>query len=179
MSRSNKWLRAASVCFLVLIPLLAAAAIAGIVVYWGFGIDRWGNATLGQNFIVLTDRPPVPERQVFGLLASLPALVLWLYAMARLFVMFRSVGAGKVMALDTIRHLRAFALFSALSVVAGFALSGVMRWAIGEFDDQPLWTHLGFSVTHASVLFTSAIIFVASHIIQEGLEYKNEVEEYV
>ena len=179
LSRSKGWVRGASAGFLVAIPLLMLVATASVVVYWGFGLNRLGNDVLGQNFIVLWDQPPVAERRVYGLLAVLPALGFWLFAMQRLFVMFRNFYAGRTVGLETIRLLRSFALYSAIAVMAAFAFSGVMRWAAGQFDDAPLWTHLGFSATHAAVLFTAAIVFVASHIIEEGYEYKKETEEYV
>lgn len=179
LSRSKRWVRLASLGFLIVIPLLAAIVILGVVAFWGFGLDRLGNATLGANFFVLAEEPPVPERRIYGLLAVLPVAALWLYAMARLFAMFWQFRRGEVMAVTTIAHLRSFALFASLSVIAGFLLSGVMRWAMGRFDDAPLWTHLGFSGTHAAVLFMAAIMFVASHIVEEGYAYKRETEDYV
>lgn len=162
--------------FLCLIPLLALVAIAGVVSFWGFGVDHVDSSLVGQNFLVLGEAPPVPDRRVFGLLAALVPLLLWLYAQGRLFALCAS---GRALGPETVRHLRAFSLFAALAVLAGFALSGVMRWAAGEFDDAPLWTHLGFSTTHAAVLFMAAIMFVASHIIEEGYGYKRETEDYV
>ncbi|MBC2777323.1 DUF2975 domain-containing protein [Parasphingopyxis marina] len=179
MSRLKRWIIVASVGFLCLIPLFALVAIAGVVSYWGFGVDHVDSSLFGPNFLVLAEAPPVPERQVYGLVAALVPLLLWLCAQVRLFVMFALCASGRALGTATVRHLRAFSLYAALAVLSGFALSGVMRWAAGEFDDAPLWTHLGFSTTHAAVLFMAAIMFVASHIIEEGYDYKRETEEYV
>ncbi|QLC23717.1 hypothetical protein HFP57_00830 [Parasphingopyxis algicola] len=179
MSRSKGAVRAASAVLTVLIPFFALLAISGVVLFWGFGVHRIGNAALGENFIVLLDQPPVPERRLYGLVATLPALLFWLYASWRLFLMFRAFHTGPLIGPVTIRHLRAYALFSALAVLSAFLLSGVMRWALGQFDDAPLWTHLGFSVTHGLMLFSSAILYVASHVIEEGYAYRKETEEYV
>lgn len=179
MSRPLSWLRAASAGFIIAIPVMAVTAIAGVIAYWGLGLDRLGNASLGENFIVFAVNAPVPERRAYGLIATLPALLLWLYSMWRLFVMFLRFHTGRVIGLETVRHMRAFSLFAFLAVMAGFLLSGVMRWAMGVFDAAPLWTHLGFSTTHAAVLFTSAVVYVASYIIEEAYAYKRETEEYV
>ena len=178
-SRQNKWVRIASIGFVLLIPLLAALAVSGVFIFWGFGQNTLGNEALGSRFIVFAENPPHAERHLYGLVASLPALGCWLYSMWRLFRMFVEFRTGPLVADKTIKHLRAFSFFSFLAVVAGFLLSGVMRWAAGVFDDAPLWTHLGFSTTHAAVLFTSAIIYVASFIVEEGYAYKRETTEYI
>lgn len=179
MSIAPNRIRLASRIFLVLIPLIAALALAGVILFWGFGVERLGNDALGRNFIVLFEDAPLPERRLYGLLASLPVLFFWFYASWHLFAMFRNFLAGQFVGLETVRRLRAYAVYSALAVLSAFVLSGVMRWAMGYFDDAPLWTHLGFSVTHAAMLFSSAIIYVASHIVEQGYAYKKETEDYV
>ncbi len=178
-SRHKKWVRIASLGFLILIPVLALLAVCAVFIFWGLGENTLGNDALGSRFIVFAENPPHAARQLYGLLASIPALGFWLYSMWRLFSMFMEFRTGPLIADKTIRHLRAFSVFSFLAVVAGFVLSGVMRWAAGVFDDAPLWTHLGFSTTHASILFTSAIIYVASFIVEEGYSYKRETAEYI
>lgn len=178
-SRSKFWLRPASVVFIILIPLAILLALAALITYWGFGIDRVHSGVFGDNFIVLADRPPIADRRTFGLLASIPALLLWSAAMWNLLIMFVNFNRGILIGVEMVKHLRAFSLYSFLAVIAGFTLSGAMRWAMGVFDNAPLWTHLGFSTTHASILLTSAIIFFASHMIEEGYRYKQETEEYV
>jgi len=178
-SRQKKWVRAASAGFLMAIPLLAILAVSGVFIFWGLGQNTLGNDALGSEFIVLAENPPHAERRFYGLIASAPALLFWLYSMWRLFRMFLDFRTDSMIADNTIKHLRAFSLFSFIAVITGFLLSGVMRWAAGVFDDAPLWTHLGFSTTHASVLFTSAIIYVASFIVEEGYAYKREAAEYI
>lgn len=179
MSIAPNRIRLASRIFLVLTPLIAALALAGVVLFWGFGVERIGNDALGRNFIVLFEDAPLPERRIYGLGASLPVLFFWFCASWHLFAMFHNFLAGQLVGLATVRRLRAYARYSALAVLSAFALSGVMRWALGYFDDAPLWTHLGFSVAHAAMLFSSAIIYVASHIVEQGYAYKKETEDYV
>ncbi|MBL4871294.1 MAG: hypothetical protein JKX72_10110 [Robiginitomaculum sp.] len=174
MVKSKTWLRLASLGFIMLIPLMALFLLVGLVLYWGFDVR-----ILGKNFIILADQGPVPERKVYGALASLPATLLWVYALWRLFLLFFNFQIGKLVNEKTISHLRCFSLFSLLSVTSGFLLSGVVRWAMGVFDNEPLWTHLGFSDTHGAVLFSAAIIYVVTHIIEEGFAYKKETKEYV
>lgn len=179
MSTTQNGIRLASHIFMVLIPLIACLALAGVILFWGLGVERLGNDTLGRNFIVLFEDTPRPERRIYGLLATLPALFFWFCASWHLFAMFRNFLAGQLVGPVTVRRLRAYAVYSALAVLAAFLFSGVMRWAMGYFNDAPLWTHLGFSVSHAAMLFSSAIIFVASHIIEQGYAYKKETEDYV
>ncbi|KCZ94150.1 DUF2975 domain-containing protein [Hyphomonas johnsonii] len=173
-SSRKSWLRIASAAFLVTIPILAAAILAGTVTYWGLGIHE-----IGDNTIVLYDAPPVAERRVYGLLATLVPAALLIYALWQLFRMFLGFNTIDHVDTRTIVRLKAFSLFTFLGVLAAFLLSGVMRWAIGEFDNAPLWTHLGFSAAHAAVMFCTAVIYVAASIIDEGYAYKRETEEYV
>ncbi|WDI33115.1 hypothetical protein PUV54_07885 [Hyphococcus flavus] len=179
MGRSKQWLRLTSIGFLIVIPFLAFLAVAGIAAYWGFGVDRWGNDFVGENFIVIAEHPPVPERRLFGLAAILAPLTFLLLGFWRLFQLFLTFHDGRLVASGTINHLKAFSVFSSLAVLTSFMFSGVMRWAMGVFDNAPLWTHLGFSTTHAAVLFTSAIVYAATHIIEEGYAYKQETKEYL
>lgn len=179
LSRREQWLRIGAAGFLVLIPVLVLAAVAGLVAYWGFGLAEIDGGVLGDRFIVLADRAPDPERRLFGLLACLPALAFQLLGAWSLWRLFAGFRFGALVGMAAIRHLRSFAGYTALAVLAAFALSGVMRWAAGVFDDAPLWTHLGFSTTHAAVLFMAALVYMASFIIEEGEHYRRETEDYV
>lgn len=179
LSRRARWLRAGAIGFLVVIPVLLLTALAGLVAYWGFGLAEIDGGPLGARFIVLADRPPEPDRRFFGLLACLPAMGLQLLGAGSLWRLFAGFRFGSLVGAAAIRHLRSFAGYTALAVLAAFALSGVMRWAAGVFDDAPLWTHLGFSTTHAAVLFMAALVYMASFIIEEGEHYRRETEDYV
>ncbi len=169
----------ASIGFLVVIPLIVLFAVFCAVAYWCFGIASIDSEVFGADFLVIASQPPVSERRLWGMLAMLPALLFWLYSMWRLFLMFLNFNSDSPVGLITIGHLRSFSLFSLLTVIAAFLLSGVMRWAAGVFDDAPLWTHLWFSPAHLVLLFCSAVIYIASHIIEAGYAYKRETEEYV
>ncbi|MEO9543415.1 MAG: hypothetical protein ABJ269_15925 [Parasphingorhabdus sp.] len=153
---------------------MATIILAGLITYWGFGVDR-----LGGNFIVFSGVVPIEERRVFGFLASSVPTIFVQIALWHLFMMFRQYSQTKLVALRTISHLRAFAKYSLLTVISAFLLSGVMRWAMGVFDDAPLWTHLGFSITHLVMLFSSAIIYIATYLIEEGYRHGQEIQEYV
>lgn len=173
MAARQRFIGFARLGFLVGIPLVAILIIVGVVSYWGFG-----RAGFGDNFIILADQPPVADRRVFGLLAALVPTGLMLCSLWRLFQMF-TVENRSLMGPTTVGHLRGFSLFSVWTVISAFLLSGVMRWAMGVFDNAPLWTHLGFSVTHAAILFGAFIIYVATFLIEEGYSYKQETQEYV
>ena len=176
MSTSPVSLRIAVTVMLVILPLIAVVAIVGVFGYWGFGIVRLGGES---THMVLAEVAPEPDRRIYGLLAALMPLATGLYALWRLFTLFLHFRRGELVGHKTVRDLRAFSLFLALTVIAGFALSGVMRWAMGRFDDAPLWTHLGMSSTHSTVLLLAVIVYVASHVIEEGYAYKRETEDYI
>ncbi len=174
MIKSQSWTAIGRRAFLIVLPLSALLIVAGVLCYWGLGINR-----IGDNLIVLAAQPPVADRRSAGLLAiSIPTILL-LAGLWRLFVMFRPLNSPEQLGVQTVRHLRVFASFSAASAITAFFLSGVLRWAMGVFDDAPLWTHLGFSFLHATVLFFCAVIFMASRLIEAGYAYKRETEEYV
>ncbi|MEO0883088.1 MAG: hypothetical protein AAFY34_10175 [Pseudomonadota bacterium] len=173
MNNARGWMKVVRAVFLICLPLLGLAIIAGVTLYWGFGV-----AMLGDNFIVLADRQPLPERRFWGLSAVLVPTGLMLAALWRLFEMFRETDVQRIR-LSAIHHLRAFAGLSIGTVASAFLLSGVMRWAMGVFDDAPLWTHLGFSVSHAATVFGAAVVYFATYLIEEGYAYKLETEEYV
>jgi|GEM_PF-7019244 len=179
LSRRARWLQAGAMGFLVLIPVLVLAALGGLVAYWGFGLAEIDGGPLGARFIVLADHPPEPDRRLFGFLACLPPLVFQLLGAWSLWRLFAGFRFGSLVGAAAIRHLRSFAGYTALAVLTGFALSGVMRWAAGAFDDAPLWTHLGFSTTHAAILFMAGLVYMASFIVEEGEEYRRETEDYV
>ncbi|MEZ5947542.1 MAG: DUF2975 domain-containing protein [Hyphomonas sp.] len=170
---SRPWLAVARTGFLIAIPVLCLLIVSAVTLYWGMGI-----AVLGNNFIVLADPAPVPERRMAGLAAALVPTVFMLIALWRLFQIFRETDTS-VLGPATVRNLRAFAALSICTVVSAFLLSGVMRWAMGMFDDALLWTHLGFSVVHLSVLFGAMVVYVATHLIEEGYACRRELEEYV
>lgn len=160
--------------FLVVIPLLGVAIVAGIAAYWGFGYNR-----LWDNTLVLHELDPVPDRRIYGLFAAAVPGWLALLALWHLFNVFSQTQAGAGLALRVIHHLRAFSRYSILMALAAFVLSGVMRWAMGAFNDAPFWTHLNFSITHLIVIVGATIIHVSSHLIEQGYQFGQEVQEYV
>ncbi len=174
-----KQVKIVSYAFLTYIPLLAIWMVGVEYAYWGLGLDRFGNDFLGQNFYVIYPTPPIPERQIYGGLAALPVLICRLIALWFLWKMFFNFTKEKIMIGETVRLLRQYAKYSVFGVVAFFFLSGVRRWGIGEFSDMPLWTHLQLNSHEFAILFSSAIIYVASKVIEEGNKYKAETESYV
>ncbi len=160
--------------FLIAIPVIAIVIVSAVITFWGFGINR-----LGGNFIVLHELAPVPERRLAGFAAVCVPVLFSLGALWHLFWMFRQYSRTQMVAIQTIRHLRAFCTYSVLTAVTAFLLSGVLRWAMGVFDDAPLWTHLGLSVSHMIVLFAAAIIYLATYLIEEGYRHGEEIREYV
>lgn len=165
--------------FLILIPLMGSWLIAIDIFYWGYGIERLNNQFLGQNFYEIYPQPPVPERQIFGGIVAIPVLFFRLTALAFLWRMFYNFTRDKIHVGGTVFHLKYYAIFSVLGVIAFFCLSGVRRWATGEFSGYPLYTHLQFTPHETAILFTSAIIYVASKVIEEGNRFKAETESYI
>lgn len=179
MTSSMTRVKIASYGFLIFIPYLSLWLISLDVAYWGYGIERFNSAILGQNFYEIYPNPPVPERQFYGGLAAIPVLGLRLISFWFLWKMFFNFTRGNIMISDTVYHLKHYAKFSVAGVVAYFFLSGVRRWGTGEFDHSPLWTHFQFNPHETAIMFSSAIIYVASKIIEEGNKYKAETESYV
>lgn len=179
MNHSLTRVKIASYGFLLLIPLMGLWLVSLDVVYWGFGIERMNNSVLGQNFYEIYPNPPVPERMVYGGLVAIPVLVLRLISFWFLWKMFYNFARNKIMINDTVYHLKQYAKYAVFGVVAYFFMSGVRRWGVGEFNHSPLWNHFQFNPHETSILFTSAIIYVASKIIEEGNRYKTETESYV
>lgn len=172
-------IRVFSYIFLVLLPLLAIWLITKDILYWGFGIERLNSDLLGQNFYEIYPNPPVAERQLYGGLAAIPVLILRLLSLWYLWRMFRNFVRGHIMIETTVYHLKQYAKYSVFSVIAFFFLSGVRRWGIGEFSDMPLWTHLQLNPHETVLIFTSAVIYVAAQVIDQGNRYKAETESYV
>ncbi len=179
MSKSKTWLKISTASGLVLIPIIALASISAVCAYWLFDVDRISSSLWGENFIVLHSQPPVEDRKFYGFAASLLPLCLWNYALYRLFMLFYRYNQNQVLVRALILDTRAFAASCGFAVISGFLLSGVMRWSAGVFDNGPLWTHLGFSTTHGALLLCSLILYLASHIIEEGYRCQQENSEFV
>jgi len=177
-SRAQR-VRAAALFFLGLIPLLCLAAVFSLLAFWGWGVAEIDGPAGADRLIVLAEQGPVAGRGIYGLLASLPALAFGLVAAWHLLALFAGFRFGGLVGPQAIRRLRGFAGFTALAVMAAFVFSGVMRWALGVFDDAPLWTHLGFSAVHAAILLMAGVVYMASEIVEEGYTYKREAEDYV
>lgn len=179
MTPSMNRVKLASYAFLIFIPYLGMWLISLDVAYWGFGVERFNSSILGQNFYEIYPNPPVPERQFYGGLAAIPVLALRLISLGFLWRMFYGFTRGHIMISGTVYYLKQYAKFSVFGVIAYFFLSGIRRWGTGEFDHSPLFTHFQFNPHETAILFSSAIIYVASKIIEEGNKYKAETESYV
>ena len=116
---------------------------------------------------------------IYGGLVAIPVLVLRLISYAHLWLMFRNFTREDIHVSQTVHRLKQYAKYAAFGVVAFFFLSGVRRWGIGEFSNAPLWTHLQFTRHETAILFTSAIIYVAAKVIEQGNQFKAETESYV
>lgn len=179
MRSSMERIKLASYVFVIVIPLMGLWLITLDVAYWGFGIERFNSNILGQNFYVIYPNTPVIERQIYGGLAAIPVLLLRLLSFWFLWKMFYNFTRDKIFISETVYHLKHYAKFAVFGVIAFYFLSGIRRWAIGEFSNAPLWTHLQLNPHETAILFTSAIIYVASMVIEQGNRYKSETESYV
>lgn len=175
--KNRRTIRRFSFAMMAVIPAIAFFSILLTGLYWAAGIDViW--FTNSTN-LVLAETPPHAERRIIGLLAVTPPLAAWLYALWNLFRMFRDIREGAIFNIWTIRRLRAYSLFSALTAVFTIAGSGVRRWAQGEFSDMPLWTHIQISIEHWLLIFTALIFYFVAYALEWAKEYKEEAESYV
>lgn len=172
-------IKLASYAFLIYIPLFALWIIALPIIYWGLGLERLGNDLIGQNFYEIYVNPPIEGRALYGGLSAIPVVLLRLVALWFLWKMFYNFIRGKILISDTVHHLKQYAKYSCLAVVVFFFLSGIRRWALGEFDDLLVFARFQLNPHETAILFSSAIIYVASKIIEEGNKYKAETESYV
>ncbi|GAB4524320.1 MAG: hypothetical protein Tsb0010_08270 [Parvularculaceae bacterium] len=166
-------IKVAATILLWTVPLIVAATLFYLLVYWGAGI-----AKIGGEELVLGERPPRAGYAWFGFAVDVPVAAVWLYALYRLQLLLLRVRKGLALDGQTARHLRAYASFAALTVFLHIATSGARRWAQGEHD-MPFWTHIQISMEHAGTLFTAAIFILLSHIIVEAESYKREAEDYL
>ncbi len=175
MDRRRPFVRAASLVMMAFLPIVALAQLFLLVLYWAYDLTllAWGSTT-----VEIFDLPPVPERRLVGIAAITPAFLLWLAALAHLFLLFRRFARGALIDLSTVRRLRGYALFAGLATLADILLSGARRWSQGEFSDQPLWTHIQVSDHAYAMLFTTAVLFLVSFALEEGDAFREETERY-
>jgi len=170
----NPWTRLVTMTFMVTIPILGLAIVTFFIMFWGLGIDR-----LGDNTLVIANDAPLPQRRTIGLIAALVPSLLVLQSLWHLFEMFRGIHSGNALTRKTVKSLRWFSTYACLATISAIALSGVIRWAMGEFDDQPLWTHLQISPVDLAVLFMAGVTWAASSAIEDGIAMAREVQDYV
>lgn len=166
-----------SLFIMAVIPAIAFFSVLLTGLYWGAGVNVIWLAD--STNLVLAETPPHAERRTAGLIAVTPALAAWLYALWNLFQMFRDIRKGAIFNIWTIRRLRAYSLFSALTALFTVAGSGARRWAQGEFSDMPLWTHIQISIEHWLLAFTALIFYFVACVLEWAKEYKEEAESYV
>ena len=155
-------------------PLIALCALIGPLVYW-FGRMN----VIGDNFIVFASAPPRPGAEVFGYLTGAPTSVLWCYALYRLWRLAGRLASDPFVDERGARDLQMFALFTILATVFDIATSGARRWARGEFDDAPLYSHINLNTEHMTLIFTSVIFYGVSFILVEGARLRRETESYL
>lgn len=164
---------------LILIPVIAAITAALYVIYWVAGTNViWFGPDNAHN-LVIYDAAPIAERRLVGILATGPAVISWLIALAHLFFLFRGFQGGAFIDTKAARRLRGYTFFAALAVLLDVAGSGARRWSQGEFSDAPLWTHIQISPEHLLLIFTAAIFYFISFILEYAKAYKDEAESYI
>lgn len=169
-------LRRFSTFMLWIIPVIAFFSASLTAIYWGANVDViW----FGDNNIVIADNPPIDGRRLVGVLAVAPALLVWMIALYRLFLLFRQFRRRIFFDLVAVKHIRAYSLYSGLTAVFTVAGSGARRWAQGEFSSAPLWTHIQISPEHWILVFSATIFYFISFAIEEAKAYKDEAESYV
>lgn len=176
-SRNIRAIRRFSAIMVWVIPVIGVFSILLPALFWIADVNViWFG---GNNNIVIADNPPIDSRRLTGVVAITPALIAWLVSLYHLFLLFRRFRRGVVFNLTSVMHLRAYALFAGVTVLFTVAGSGATRWALGEFSDAPLWTHIQISPAHWLLIFTAAIFYFVSFVIKEAKAYKDEAEDYV
>jgi hypothetical protein len=173
MSTNLQWLRTTSLAFLALITAIAVATMALPIIYWGFGGYNFGNNTL-----VLAQGGPRDGARILGFLVGMPSTLAWLYALFRLHRVFRRFRRGEFIDRDAALDLRAFSLFTMVTVFFDIATSGARRWAQGEHD-AAFWTHINVNTEHLTLIFAAGVFLVVSFVLIEAERYKLETEQYL
>jgi len=160
-----------------LVPIIGFLSVLAPILYWvaDINIIWFGDG----NNIVLANTPPVDNRRLVGVIAVAPALIVWLIALHRLFLMFKKFRAGAVFNLSTIKHLRGYAFFAGMTAILTIVGSGPRRWAQGEFSDYYFGSHTQISLEHWLLVFTAAIFYFVSFALEWAKEYKDEAESYI
>lgn len=176
-SRNIRAIRRFSAVMVWVIPVIGAFSILLPVLFWiaDINVIWFGD----NNNLVIADNSPIDERRLTGIAAIMPALIVWLVSLYHLFLLFQRFRRGTVFDLTSVMHLRAYALFVGLTALFTVAGSGARRWALGEFSDAPLWTHIQISPEHWLLIFTAAIFYFVAFVIEEAKAYKDEAENYV
>ncbi|MEZ5892415.1 MAG: DUF2975 domain-containing protein [Parvularculaceae bacterium] len=173
MSSQSALIRRASLAFLVVIPLAAAATLVLPVIYWGFG-----GYNFGDNTLVLAATPPREGARWLGFLVGVPSTAAWVYALVRLHRLFLKFRRGAFIDAASARDLRAYSFFAIVAVFFDVATSGARRWAMGEHD-APFWTHININTEHLALAFTAGVFMIVSFVLVEAERYKTETEQYL
>lgn len=176
MHSRRRFVLAASAALMAAIPLIAIAQVALLIAYWGFDIHvvAWGSTN-----IVFEPAPPLAARRWIGIAAVSPPMLVWLAALAQLFMLLRGFSQGALIEAAGVRRLRNYALLAGLATILDIAGSGARRWALGEFSDAPLWTHIQIPAHVSAMIFTTLVIFLVSFALEEGYGFREETERYL
>ncbi|GJL95739.1 MAG: hypothetical protein DHS20C05_21440 [Hyphococcus sp.] len=179
MSSQKKMIQRIAGIMQVIIPLIGIFSAGIHLVYWGASENViWFGPDNAHN-LVIHDNPPMEGRRLVGIIATSPAVIVWLVALAHLFFLFRRFQQGHFIEPKVVSHLRGYTLFSVIAALLDIAGSGARRWAQGEFSDQPLWTHIQISPEHFLIVFSAAVFYFVSFVMGYAITYKDEAESYV
>ena len=110
-----------------------------------------------------------PGLRCSGALCALPALLLLGYALLRLDRMLRACADGRMFALDTVGHMKAFAA-SLLGLLVLTVIEPVLRvgvWRLG-FGGPPQAVKVGVSSEELMLVLICALFFVVASMMHEA-----------
>lgn len=158
----------------LVIPAIGFAALFAPVIYWWAGVYN-----VADNTLVLAATPPREGFAWFGWLVGLPSTACWLYALYRLWRFFSVLQRERFINRDAAVDLKFFSFFTIAAVIFDVLTSGARRWAQGEFDNAPLYTHINLNSEHATLVFVAMMFFTVALVLEEAHRFKDETEQYL
>jgi hypothetical protein len=115
-----------------------------------------------------------------GVACALPALMLLGYALLRLDRMLRACAAGRMFALPTVGHMKAFAaaLLGALTLTVIEPALRALVWRLG-FGGPPRAVNVGVSSEELMLVLICALFFVVASMMHEARRIAEDNEGFV
>ncbi|KQZ45070.1 DUF2975 domain-containing protein [Duganella sp. Root1480D1] len=172
------------------IPVLRLAVIGFVLLQALYFVMAWlvpQGVVLAGIHMVVTPKWLAPEEVaalaagplLVGMLASLPVLLLTVYAAWRLDALLRALQRGAYFAVASIGHLRAFA-GAALAALAWSVLDTLLRGLSWRFlFDAKTPVNIGVSSEELLAMLVCLLFFLIAGVMHEGRRLAEENEGFV